>query len=51
MISCSMDGPSRLLSLIDQFRRQSPLTKPRSGFGGRDVVAALELRFTVGAVS
>ena len=28
--------------MIDQFSRQSPLIEPRSGFSGRDVVAALE---------
>jgi putative transposase len=37
------DGrPFRILTVIDQFSRQSPLIEPRSGFGGRDVVAALD---------
>lgn len=37
------DGrPFRMLTVIDQFSRQSPLIEPRSGFGGRDVVAALD---------
>jgi hypothetical protein len=37
------DGrPLRMLTVIDQFSRQSPLIEPRSGFGGRDVVAALD---------
>ena len=35
-------GPFRMLTVIDQFSRQSPLIEPRSGFGGRDVVAALD---------
>jgi putative transposase len=37
------DGrPIRLLTVIDQFSRQSPLVEPRFAFCGRDVVAALE---------
>ena len=37
------DGrPFRMLTVIDQFSRQSPLVEPRFGFGGRDVVAALD---------
>jgi putative transposase len=37
------DGrPFRMLTVIDQFSRQSPLIEPRSGFGNRDVVAALD---------
>lgn len=37
------DGrPFRMLTVIDQFSRQSPLIEPRSGSGGRDVVAALD---------
>ena len=32
------DGrPFRMLTLIDQFSRQSPLIEPRFGFSGRDV--------------
>jgi len=31
-----------MLTVIDQFSRQSPLVEPRFGFGGRDVVAALD---------
>ena len=37
------DGrPFRMLTVIDQFSRQTPLIEPRFAFGGRDVVAALE---------
>jgi putative transposase len=37
------DGrPLRVLTVIDQFSRQSPLIEPRSGFSGRDVVAGLD---------
>ena len=37
------DGrPFRMLTVIDQFSRLSPLIEPRFGFGGRDVVAALD---------
>jgi len=37
------DGrPFRMLTVIDQFSRLSPLIEPRPGFGGRDVVAALD---------
>lgn len=37
------DGrPFRMLTVIDQFSRQSPLVEPRFGFRGRDVVAALD---------
>lgn len=37
------DGRSiRLLTVIDQFSRYSPLVEPRFSFGGREVVAALE---------
>ena len=37
------DGrPFRVLTVIDQCSRQSPLIEPRSGFSGRDVVAALD---------
>ena len=37
------DGrPFRMLTLIDQFSRQSPLIEPRFGFSGRDVVEALD---------
>jgi putative transposase len=37
------DGrPFRMLTVVDQFSRLSPLIEPRFGFGGRDVVAALE---------
>ena len=32
----------RMLTVIDQFSRQSPLIEPRSGFSGGDVVAALD---------
>ena len=31
-----------MLTVVDQFSRQSPLIEPRSGFGGRDVAAALD---------
>jgi putative transposase len=34
--------PFRMLTVIDQFSRQSPLIEPGFAFGGRDVVAALE---------
>jgi len=38
------DGrPFRMLTVVDQFSRQSVLIKPRFGFSGRDVVAALDL--------
>jgi putative transposase len=37
------DGrPFRMLTVVDQFSRVSPLIEPRFGFGGRDVVAALD---------
>lgn len=37
------DGrPFRVLTLVDQFSRQSPLLERRFSFCGRDVVAALE---------
>jgi len=37
------DGrPFRMLTVVDQFSRQSPLIEARFGFGGRDVVAALD---------
>jgi putative transposase len=37
------DGrPFRMLTVVDQFSRQSPLIEPRFGFSGRDVVAALD---------
>lgn len=37
------DGrPFRMLTVIDQFGRLSPLIEPPFGFGGRDVVAALD---------
>lgn len=37
------DGqPFRVPTVIDQFSRRSPLIEPRSGFSGRDVVAALD---------
>lgn len=37
------DGrPFRVLTVIDQFSRQTPLLEPRFSFGGRDVVAALD---------
>ena len=37
------DGRSfRMLTVIDQFSRLSPLIEPRFGFGGHDVVAALD---------
>jgi transposase InsO family protein len=37
------DGrPFRMLTLIDQFGRQSPLIEPRFGFSGRDVTDALD---------
>ena len=39
----AFDGrPMRMLTVVDQFSRLSPLMKPRMRFGGRDVVAALE---------
>lgn len=31
-----------MLTVVDQFSRQILLIEPRSGFGGRDVVAALD---------
>ncbi len=31
----------RVLTIVDQFSRQTPLLEPRFSFGGRDVVAAL----------
>ena len=37
------DGrPMRMLTVIDQFTRLSPLVEPRFSFKGRDVAAALE---------
>ena len=37
------DGrPFRMLTLIDQFSRRSPLIEPRFAFGARDVVTALD---------
>jgi putative transposase len=37
------DGrPFRMLTLIDQFSRQSPSIEPRFGFSGRDVADALD---------
>ena len=37
------DGrPFRMLTVIDQFSRQSPLIEPRFSFGGQDVAAALD---------
>jgi putative transposase len=37
------DGrPIRMLTVVDQYSRLSPLIEPRMRFGGRDVVAALE---------
>ncbi len=37
------DGKAfRVLTVIDQFSRQTPLLEPRFSFGGRDVVAALD---------
>jgi putative transposase len=37
------DGrPFRMLTVIDQFSRQSPLVESRFSFSGRDVVAALD---------
>jgi len=37
------DGrPFRMLTVIDQFSRQSPLIEPRILFGGQDVAAALD---------
>jgi putative transposase len=37
------DGrPFRILTVIDQFSRQSPALEPRFSFGGRDVVAVLD---------
>jgi len=32
----------RVLTIVDQFSRQTPLLEPRFSFGGRDVVAALD---------
>ena len=32
----------RVLTLVDQFSRQTPLLEPRFSFSGRDVVAALD---------
>ena len=34
--------PFRMLTVIDQFSRQSPLIEPGFAFGGREVVAALD---------
>jgi putative transposase len=34
--------PFRVLTLVDQFSRQTPLLEPRFSFSGRDVVAALD---------
>jgi putative transposase len=34
--------PFRVLTIVDQFDRHSPLRESRFSFGGRDVVAALE---------
>jgi len=37
------DGrPFRMLTVVDQFSRVSPLIEPRFGFGGRDVADALD---------
>jgi putative transposase len=37
------DGrPFRILTVVDQFSRQSPLIEPRISFGGQDVAAALD---------
>lgn len=37
------DGkPFRVLTVIDQFSRQSPILEPRFAFGGQDVAAALD---------
>lgn len=37
------DGrPFRVLTVVDQFSRQTPLLEPRFSFGGRDVIAALD---------
>ena len=37
------DGrPFRVLTVVDQFSRQTPLLEPRGSFCGRDVVAALD---------
>jgi putative transposase len=32
----------RVLTIVDQFSRQTPLLEPRFSFGGRDVAAALD---------
>ena len=32
----------RVLTIVDQFSRQTPLLEPRFSFGGRDVVAVLD---------
>jgi putative transposase len=38
-----VDGkPFRVLTVIDQFSRQSPLLEPRCSFGGQDVAEALD---------
>src|SRR5262249_44825922 len=34
--------PFRVLTVVDQFSRQTPLLEPRFSFYGRDVVAALD---------
>lgn len=38
-----LDGRAfRVLTIVDQFSRQTPSLEPRFSFGGRDVVAALD---------
>ena len=48
---CSMDfvhdqlfdgRPFRVLTVVDQFSRQSPVLEPRHSFGGGDVAAVLD---------
>ena len=40
-VSYSMAGHFGVLTVVDQFSRQTPLLEPRFSFSGRDVVAAL----------